>query len=84
MIFILPQFVFSENTMTSSVILKFSDRKCYTRLSVMVSLLCNFYHEPLHIFSVSSLSALSKTFKMGSIAIPSRIVASPLRKICRD
>ena len=30
------------------------------------------------------LSALSKKFKMGSIDIPSKMLASPLGKICRD
>ena len=35
-------------------------------------------------FSESSLSALSKNFKIGSIGILSNILASPLGKICRD
>ena len=35
-------------------------------------------------FSESSLFAPSKKIKMGSIGIPSKILASPLRKICRN
>ena len=35
-------------------------------------------------FSESSLSALSRTFKMGSMGIPSKILASPLGKICSN
>ena len=35
-------------------------------------------------FSESSLSALSKKFKMGSKGIPSKILASLLGRICRD
>ena len=34
-------------------------------------------------FSESSLPALSKKFKMGSIGIPSKILASSFGKICR-
>ena len=35
-------------------------------------------------FSESSLSALSKKFKMGSICIPSKILGSPSEKLCCD
>ena len=36
------------------------------------------------LFSESSLSALCKKFKMGSIGVPSKILMSPSGKICRD
>ena len=35
-------------------------------------------------FSESSLYTLSKKIEMGSIGVPSNILVSPLRKICRD